>query len=341
MTNPRIQRTLALVTLLACAAPARAQTGPVEPAPAAPSDPDAQAARWMGTGNRAFKEGHFAEAEEAYRQAFTLKRGYDIAGNLGAAELAQGKLRDAAQHLAFTLRLFPLTGEPALREQMARAYEQCRRGVAALRVQVEVKGATIFVDGAAVGEAPLPDEVFVEPGEHVVEARLGGYTGAPLRLVAVKGTSADVTLELTPVPRPPPAPPPTPPVRHRSPAPGLGLAAVAVVGFGSGAALLGLSSSKRAEAVALGAVIVGPAPHHACVSGAANYDAASCPTLASTLRADDTYHDVAVGALLAGSAAAVGAATWLLWPQRRPVSGLRVTPILGGGQGGATVSGSF
>ena len=103
--------------------------------PPAGASADEQAAHWLAAGNKAFKEGRFAEAERAYRQAFAVKKGFDIAGNLGAAELAEGKLRECAQHLAFTLRNFPLTGEPALREQMNRAYQQCRRGAGAVRVK--------------------------------------------------------------------------------------------------------------------------------------------------------------------------------------------------------------
>jgi len=330
--NQRNQRTLALVTLLACSAPGRALAAPDQP------PPDDQAAHWMATGNKAFKEGRFAEAEAAYQEAFALKKGFDIAGNLGATELAQGKLREGAAHFAFTLRMFPITGEPALREQMTRAYEQCRQGVAALRIQSAVRGAAILVDGALAGEAPLLDEVFVEPGEHVVEARLEGYTGAPRRLLAEKGTSVEVTLDLVPRPRPLPPPEPLPLVR-RSVIPGIGLAAVAAVGLGGGGAFLGLSAGKRADARVLAAQVV--SGHQGCVATAANYDAGSCPTLVSTLRADDTDHDVGVGALLVGSAAAVGAVTYFLWPQRRAASGLRVTPLFGGGDGGVVVSGSF
>ena len=186
------------------------------------------AARLLAAGNKAFKEGNFAEAEKAYREAFAVKKGYDIAGNLGAAELAQGKLREAAQHLAFTLRLFPITGEPALREQMQKAYDQCRQGVAAVRVKLDVRGATILVDGVAAGEAPLLDEVFVEPGEHVFEAQLEGYTGAPAaRDRAEKGAVREVTLVLTPVPPPVTtivqvAPPAAPQPRARARARGRG-----------------------------------------------------------------------------------------------------------------------
>src|SRR6185437_10284447 len=151
-----------------------------------------------------------------YEAAFALKKGYDIAGNLGAAELAQGKHREAAQHLAFTLRLFPITGDPALREQMKKAFEQCQKEVGALRVKVAPAGAAVRVDGAPVtaedaskvasapaspaGEAPRVDEIFVDPGEHLVEAALDGYTGAPQHVSVAKGGSVEVAITLTPLP---------------------------------------------------------------------------------------------------------------------------------------------
>ena len=200
MRSVRLACTLALSSVLVSSGLALA--GPPEPAEP-PSAADEQAARFLAAGNKAFKDGKFADAEMAYREAFALKKGYDISGNLGAAELAQGKLRACAQHLAFTLRAFPITGEPTLREQMERALGQCRRGVGAVRVDLEVRGATVLVDGVSAGEAPLLDEVFVDPGEHVFEARLEGYAGAPRRIVVEVGGAASVTLPLTPLPPPP------------------------------------------------------------------------------------------------------------------------------------------
>jgi PEGA domain len=355
----RIAPSLALGVLLVGAAAGQASAIPPGPAPdpakAAPSDLGDGAARLLAAGNRAFKEGKFAEAEKAYSEAFTIKKGFDIAGNLGAAQLAQGKLREAAQSFAFTLRMFPITGEPALREQMQKAYDECRQGIAAVRVTLAVRGATILVDGVAAGEAPLADEVFVEPGEHVFEAKLEGYTGAPQHVVAPKGASVEVALALAPVP------PPVrtvvevaPPVQRRSLAPGIALAAAAVAGLGFGAGFLSLSAGKRSNAEVVRTQIVDVG--HGCVISAVNYDP-RCPSLESTLRADDTWHDVAVGSFLVGGAATLGAAAYFLWPQRRAPSGREphgsgggaprvtaVTPILGSGHAditGVLVSGSF
>jgi hypothetical protein len=294
---------------------------------------DERAAHWLSVGNKAFKDGKFAEAEQAYREAFAIKKGFDIAGNLGAAQLAQGKLREGAQHLAYTLRMFPVTGEPALREQMQKAFDQCRQGVGAVRVKLDVKGAVVLVDGRPYGEAPLADEVFVDPGEHIFEARLEGYTGAPLRLRVDKGAAVEVALPLTRVkvivvP---------PPVIRRSIIPGLGLAALAVVGLGGGAAFISMSASKRADAQVLRGQIL--SYRGSCIVDAANYDVTTCPRLQSALRDDDTFYNVAVGAFLVGTAAALGTAAYFLWPQRRP--SVRVTPVVGAGAGGVLVSGSF
>jgi len=324
-----------LAGALGAARPALAGDPPVEQggAPAA-------AAALLGKGNRAFKEGRFADAEAAYREAWRIKKGYDIAGNLGSAELALGKLRDAAEHLAFTLRAYPITGDPAVRDRMARALARCREAVGSVRVLVEPRGAEVWVDGARVGEAPLEDEVFVEPGEHTFEAKLEGYTGAPQRLLMEKGGAAEVTVDLVPVARPgPPAEQLAP--RRRSLVPALGLGAVALIGLGGGAALTGMSAAKRADAASIRALVA--AGQGSCVKGAANYDA-RCPDLQSRLHADDVAHDVAIGAFVIGTAAASATAAYLLWPTPRSTRAgraLRVMPLFGEASGAVMVSGSF
>jgi tetratricopeptide (TPR) repeat protein len=308
------------------------------------NDPNERASHWLSAGNKAFKEGRFEEAEKAYREAFKIKKGFDIAGNLGAAEMAQGKHKEAAQHLAFTLRMFPITGEPALREQMQKAYDKCRQSVGAVRVDVDVKGAQIYVDGALQGEAPLPDEVFVDPGEHVFEARLEGYQSTPQRVTAPKGAPVEILLVLTPIPKPEREPgllPPPPPAR--SLLPGLVVGGVAALGFGGGIAFLAMSAGRRSDAEALRAPIAKDGM--SCVSGAANFDSKRCSALQDKAQAYKTLHDTAVGAFVVGGAAAVGTAAYFLWPILRPrTSGhddMHLTPVIGAGSGGVVASGSF
>jgi hypothetical protein len=311
----------ALATCFAVSTAARAEDPPPGQAGASAPDADAQAAKWLKVGNAAFKAGDFAGAEKAYREAFAVKRGYDIAGNLGTAELAQGKLREAAQHLAFTLRLFPITGEPGVREQMQKAYDQCRQSVSAVRVKLDVKGAQVLVDGAPVGEAPL-----------LVE----------------KGAEGEVTLVLTAIPHAVTTVVREVQARRRSLAPGLALAGVAVVGVGAGVAFLSVSSAKKSDAENTRANLLHA--HESCVTGAANFAGqTSCGNVASSFKADDTFHDAAVGAFVVGAAAAVGTALYFLWPVKRTAPAaqtglreIRVTPVVAGSKdGGLLVSGSF
>ena len=110
------------------------------------------------------------EAYSLYQQAWTLKHTYDIAGNLGQVELKLGKFRDAAEHLDFTLRLFPPTGKAAPREAIRLAFEAARKEVAALTIRVSAQGAAVSVDGTAIGLSPFEVPVFVDPGKRTLEA---------------------------------------------------------------------------------------------------------------------------------------------------------------------------
>jgi hypothetical protein len=67
-----------------------------------------------------------------------------------------------------------------------------------LHVHVNVPGALIAVDGARVGSAPLADDVFVDPGQHVVRVTLAGYEPVERVVRGEKGQALDVDLALVP-----------------------------------------------------------------------------------------------------------------------------------------------
>jgi tetratricopeptide (TPR) repeat protein len=299
------------------------------------------AAAHLARGNEAFKQGRFAEAERAYRAAFERRRGYDIAGNLGAAELAQGKHKEAAEHLAFTLRLFPITGDPALRGRMARAFESARREVGALQIATSQKGAVVTVDGVPRGESPLADEVFVDPGDHVVDASLDGFESTRQGVTVEKGGSAIVTVPLAPIVREririvDSSPPPRP----RSALPAIIMGTSGLVAITAGIVLVGVSTAKAGHASSVRTAIL--AGGESCVAGADNHDEARCPDLKRALRAKDALRNAGVGAIALGAAAGVGVAAYLLWPRRpRDRTGLRVAPIVGQRGSAVVVSGTF
>jgi hypothetical protein len=207
---------------------------------------------------------------------------------------------------------------------------------------VEIKRDDTVVGPAQWG-VPLP----VDRGHHVVVVRAPGKERWERTAdVAADGDMASITIDGLSDAKAPEIKPPED--RRRSLAPGLALAGVAVAGVGAGVAFLVVSSAKKSDAENTRTTIL--AARQSCVPGAANFAGqASCNSLASGFKADDAFHDAAVGALVVGAAAAVGTAAYFLWPAKRPAPAaqgglrdLRVNPVIAGpGDGGLVVSGTF
>jgi len=178
------------------ASPAAAQPSP-SPAAAKPSSAMSdEADALFQQAKRALTSGNTHEAYRLYRSAWELKQTHDIAGNLAQVELLLDKKRDAAEHIAFALAHFPPSVQSERRDGLKSVLDGLRKDLGALRIRASVADAKIEIDGAPIGMAPLVDDVFVEPGAHVVEAKLAGYGPAQARVDAPKGSSQEVVLTL-------------------------------------------------------------------------------------------------------------------------------------------------
>ena len=117
----------------------------------APSDSAGRADALYKQGNEAFKKGDLEAARTAYREAYALRQSFDIAGNLGAVEFQLGAYRDAAEHLAASLRAAPVNGSPESKAKMAKLLADAKARVATLVVTTSEPGADVG-DGAAQRE---------------------------------------------------------------------------------------------------------------------------------------------------------------------------------------------
>ena len=319
-----------------------AKTAP-KPPPAKGST-DEQAAKWLLKGNTAFQDGNFSEAEKAYREAFALKPVYDIAGNLAMSEFAQSKHRDAAAHLALAIRLFPLTGDPATRDKMQKTFDQCKGHVGTVKVNVAtVRGAQVSVDGKVFGEAPLADDLFLDPGTHTISVTAKGYKDASKSVEVQKGVASVVKLDLVLLPPEVVVKngPDTLPSPLRSKKPAIALGAVAVVALGVGGALLGISGGKASDARDQDKALKGPR----CVSPPGANTNPACTTLIDTANSADSLHNAGIALLIGGGVVGAAAITYLLLPPRAvkkaSSTGLRATPMVGSDGAALLVSGSF
>lgn len=278
-------------------------------------------------GNKLYDQGRLKEAEVAYLEAWKLKKSYDVAGNLGTVELANGNARSAAEHLSFALREFPAGGKPALRDELVKQLAEAKKRVGLLRVTVSKEGAEVLIDGEIVGKSPLTAEIYVTPGQHALEARHEDFPAAKQGITIEKGEQQEIALTLV--------------AKKKSAAiigVGMGLTAAAA---GAGIALIAVSGGKASDADTLKAQLADKGGTNAC--GVAK-PPADCAKLLSLNKDSDTFHNAAIGVFVGAGAIGVATLIYALYPTKKGGSastGMLLTPVLGGGTTGAVWSGSF
>ncbi len=288
-------------------------------------------------------------------EAWSLRQADDIAGLLGQVELELGKHRDAAEHLTACLRLLSAK-DAAKRQQLEKALEKAKREVTTVDVEISPNGAQVLVDDAVVGIAPLADPIFLNPGEHTIEAKLGGWEPAQATLVAERGARRELSLVLSRSTQPatpvastsapkPGAPSPDPGTDRGSDTPSSGRTtvlaiegAVLAVGLVVGT-VYAVKTHSDADDIK-SARASGPEDGTGC--SRPEY-ASQCSALLDARDRYDTDKSIStVGFIAAGVAGVAGVATLLLWPsEERPAAkssaGLFVSP----GGAGVSLTSSF
>ncbi|WP_437938768.1 PEGA domain-containing protein [Sorangium sp. So ce341] len=367
-----ICRTLA-VLLTAATVIAAPETAAAQPAPsqetARGADEVKRADAAYRKGLRLYTDGKYAEAEAELQSAWELNPTYDVAYNLGLTKYQLKKHKEAAQHLSFALRHWPLMKAAAeKRPEAERRLAVSRALVGAVNVVVSVAGAEVLVDGTAVGKTPLEGAVFVDPGEHRVEARLLGYETASQTVSVAKGGTAEVKLALAkseaqaaapsgteavggsaagagagaPAAGLAPAAPvePASPPQPRSWVPVIALGAASVVGLGVGVGMTVASNNASADGRAQADAILKAGG--GCPDAPPAYETA-CSDLRTTASRVDTFGRAATVAYAASGVLAIAAVTYALWPRSgTKASGkIRALPEAHIGYGGFVMQGAW
>lgn len=311
-------------------------------------------------GRAAYMKGDFKSAYHDQRSAWELMKTFDIAANLGQAELQLHLYRDAAQHFRYALDHFPASGNAHKKQRLKASFDKARAKVGALALHVQPDGAQVSLDGAAV-PAPLPTPLFLEPGSHQIKAELDGYTPQTKSVTAKAGGSdkLDIALEKAAEPAPAPADSTAPPAASSSAPPPsapppsadtgeqhgveprtvaiIAGAGLTVVALGVGIGFLVDAGSADNNASDLRKQAVQQVGTNGC---AANPDAAVCVSLrnandhASRSRTISTVGFVGAGVLGIATLGAV-----LFWPkhhdeaQAHKSHGVELSPVVLGASG--------
>lgn len=211
---------------------------PVTPAG---EDPSAAAARTaaqaaLANGNRRLKEGDVAGAIEDYRRAQTVypPAAGKLEFNIAKAEETRGD--EPAAAAAFERFLSQaLEIPPEYREEARNELRRLSAALGALRLAEKRPGYDVLVDGQDHGKTPLPGDVWVRPGHHVitleqdhqalfrddVEVQSGGTVEVTVTIRHTDGAKNAVAPPLMASAPAAPAPPVRPVVILEPPAPGV------------------------------------------------------------------------------------------------------------------------
>ncbi|MGK3996873.1 PEGA domain-containing protein [Sorangium sp. So ce1024] len=284
-------------------------------------------------GLAALNRSRWAEAHASFLAAWRIKQHYQIASNLGVAELRLGKHRDAAEHLSWYLREAPAE-RTAQRQRAEALLKEALAKIAAITIATEPEGAEVKVDGAVVGRTPLALPVFLEPGRHVIQAELDGYKPQRELIDPAAGDAVGITLRLArsdaqaraavdaPATAGPRAASETPAAKlpetavttpaTRSWVPVIALGAASVVGLGVGVGMTVASNDAIAEKDERKQRILQEGGQ--CAEPAAAF-AERCKALRSAGSRADTLGNGARVAFIASGTLAAAAVTYLLWPR--------------------------
>jgi hypothetical protein len=185
---------------------------------AADADPKAAAREHFQKGVAAFDERRFAEAADEFETAYRLSPAFVVLYNIGQVHVILGRSVEAVDAFDKYLKQGASAVSADRKREVQAEIEKQSARIGTIAMRTFPAGAEVRVDGALVGQAPLPKPVRITAGRHTVSATLDGH--APVvREVDVAGR-AELALELTlepvtapasavaPAPPPPPAPPP-------------------------------------------------------------------------------------------------------------------------------------
>jgi hypothetical protein len=173
--------------------------GPVATAKAEtlPPLPEESAAEMRRRAMQALNAGRPEETFKLLRAAWELRKNYFDICSLAQLQMNRNKWRDAAESYATCKRALPEVMDSNTKLIVERDSQRARSHVGAITVTANVPGAEVRLDGKTVGQIPLEQPIFVDPGWYAVDVRAPGYAsvGRVFKMKAGGSDAWDVQLE--------------------------------------------------------------------------------------------------------------------------------------------------
>ena len=167
------------------------------------TDEQALAQQLFEQGVRAADDGDFESAVEAFAQSQALQPLPGTLANLALYQQETGRLVEARRSWALLLERHGAVISATARERAERQLAELDAQLSGLSIAVRPEGAAVSLDGEPVGAPESDGLVRVQPGPHVIEARLEGYAPERREVTVDQGESRQVVMTLQPIPASP------------------------------------------------------------------------------------------------------------------------------------------
>ncbi len=165
--------------------------------PAGAADASREAARQhYNRGVELANEGEYRAASDEFKAAYEASPHFATLHNIAQAELALGRVQEAVEAFKRYLREGGDQIPADRREQVARHVALIEARFASLTIDTDPPGATVQVDGAAVGTTPLPSPLRLAPGTHAVSASHSGHQGVSRAVTLAEGEAQRIAFAL-------------------------------------------------------------------------------------------------------------------------------------------------
>jgi hypothetical protein len=311
----------------------------------------AKSRQLFNDGVTAYRQQRWDDAHAAFLAAWALVRHYSVEGNLADCELKLGRYPAAAEHFAHYVREMGKDPEstPAERADGEARLARAREKVGVVNVRVNQPGSKVYVDGKFIGTDPLEYPVFIEPGDHGIDARSEGYPAAHAAITARAGVTQAVTLTLErPAEASPSSPPPPPPPPPPAAPPRVGIGWIVATGvlaagaIGTGIGFTVAANDKGSETTTLRAGL-GPS---ACFNPA-GAGIAACSATRAALQDESSLRNAEYASFVGGSLLALAAGGLGVWSATAPratderKTAVHVVPVVGAQNVGLILVGAW
>lgn len=181
--NVRIRGIALVALLLACPSFAQAEAS----APASAELRDVEVARGhFSEGLKLYKDGDFDAALVQFERAYAVKPNVKVLYNIAQTYFQLRQYVEARDAMSRYLNEGGTDIEPERRAAVGSDLAELERRIAKVKISVNVRGASVFVDGKKVGTTPLSAPISVSEGQRTISVE-SPDRGARQRLIQVAG----------------------------------------------------------------------------------------------------------------------------------------------------------